>query len=358
MQEDSVDWNTVPSCICSSKEYEQNRLEDGDIVFARTGATTGKSYLVRELKWLAVFASYLIRVRPNKKVDSLYLSYFFKSSRYWHQITAMANGAAQPGVNSSKLRELEIPLPPLAEQKRIASILDKADAIRRKRQHAIQLADEFLHAVFLNMFGDPVTNPKGWDSLSLEQVAAKEKYSIKAGPFGSSLKKEDYVPSGYKIYGQEQVIRDDLAYGDYFIDEEKYRNLESCSIAEGDLLISLVGTFGKIAVVPKEFEPGIINPRLMKLSFDRSVVDPWFMKYLLSTPGALAKISHRSHGGTMGIVNVGIMKELEIPIPPLLLQRKFLEVKNKSALVKAGSDNFLSEPLLNTISQKAFSGQL
>ena len=74
----------------------------------------------------------------------------------------MAEGAAQPGVNSSKLKELEIPLPPLPEQKRIAAILDKAAAIRRKRQQAIQLADDFLRAVFLDMFGDPVTNPKGW----------------------------------------------------------------------------------------------------------------------------------------------------------------------------------------------------
>ena len=173
MQDDAVDWSTVPSCECSEKEFKENELSVGDIVFARTGATTGKSFLIRHLPRPSVFASYLIRVRPTDEVDSKYLAYFFKSPQYWFQITAMAEGAAQPGVNSSKLKELEIPLPPLPEQKRIAAILDKADAIRRKRQQAIQLADDFLRAVFLDMFGDPVTNPKGWELKTLGELCTK-----------------------------------------------------------------------------------------------------------------------------------------------------------------------------------------
>ncbi|HHN1609894.1 TPA: restriction endonuclease subunit S, partial [Pseudomonas aeruginosa] len=107
MQDDAVDWSTVPSCECSEKEFKENELSVGDIVFARTGATTGKSFLIRNLPRPSVFASYLIRVRPTDEVDSKYLAYFFKSPQYWFQITAMAEGAAQPGVNSSKLKELE-----------------------------------------------------------------------------------------------------------------------------------------------------------------------------------------------------------------------------------------------------------
>ncbi|OFR47440.1 hypothetical protein HMPREF2886_19245 [Pseudomonas sp. HMSC066A08] len=253
---------------------------------------------------------------------------------------------------------MEIPLPPLPEQKRIAAILDKADAIRRKRQQAIQLADDFLRAVFLDMFGDPVTNPKGWDVKRIEEVAAKDKYAIKAGPFGSALKKEDYVPEGYKIYGQEQVIRDDLEYGDYFINEEKYESLASCSVSEGDVLISLVGSFGKVSVVPKDYHPGIINPRLMKIRFNESCASPWYMKYLLTTKEMIKKIEGMSHGGTMGILNVGKIRDLEVINPPLNLQESFLKISTQVRSIKARCELVAAHPLFDSLSQKAFSGQL
>lgn len=358
LQNDSVEWDDVPSCDCTDKEFEANKLAVGDIVFARTGATTGKSFLIRNLPKPSVFASYLIRVRPDTSVDSGYLSHFFKSPIYWNQITNMANGAAQPGVNSSKLKELEIPLPPLAEQKRIAAILDKADSIRRKRQQAIQLADDFLRAVFLEMFGNPVTNPKGWEVKTIDELAADEKYAIKAGPFGSALKKEDYVEQGYKIYGQEQVIRDDLNFGDYYIDKNKFESLKTCAVSAGDLLISLVGSFGKIAVVPEQFDKGIINPRLMKVKFNDKIASPWFMKYLLTTTEMLRKIESLSHGGTMGILNVGKVKQLDVITPPLESQEHFLSIQSKVLAVRnrfSKEDNF---ELFNSLSQKAFSGLL
>src|SRR5690606_13505767 len=111
---------------------------------------------------------------------------------------------------------------PLPEQKRIAAILDKADAIRRKRQQAIQLADDFLRAVFLNMFGDPVTNPKGWPRAALPDVAEK----FTDGPFGSNLKSSHYVEEGVRVIrlqniGVGSLLDDDLA----FISEEHYQSL-------------------------------------------------------------------------------------------------------------------------------------
>jgi len=89
------------------------------------------------------------------------------------------------------LKRAEIPLPPLEEQRRIAAILDKADAIRKKRKKAIELTETFLRSVFLDMFGDPVTNPKGWNPVKLQNVCTP-KVGVKAGPFGSALKKEIY----------------------------------------------------------------------------------------------------------------------------------------------------------------------
>ncbi|MCW7556374.1 restriction endonuclease subunit S [Endozoicomonas gorgoniicola] len=294
----------------------------------------------------------------KEKVDTNYG--FYALARLKPQLEALAPSTTVAIINKSNFESLKIPIPPLPEQKRIAAILDKADQLRQKRQQAIGLADEFLRSVFLDMFGDPVTNPKGWEVRRVENLASSDKYSIKAGPFGSALKKEDYVPSGFKIYGQEQVIRDDLSYGDYYIDKDKFKSLENCKIAVDDLLISLVGTFGKISIVPVNFEPGIINPRLMKITPDKNVIVPKFLKYLLQTDGAMAKIQHMSHGGTMGIVNVGKMKDLALPIPPLEKQKEFLEKMNKLILAKKRQKKgiCITESLFNSLSQKAFAGKL
>ncbi|MCC5487643.1 restriction endonuclease subunit S [Vibrio lentus] len=301
----------------------------------------------------------LVPMLPDpKRLDRRYLVHYLRSKQFVSWISDQVAGAKMPRVSMKVFWDHEIPLPPVEEQKRIAAILDKADAIRQKRKQAIDLADEFLRSVFLDMFGDPVTNPKGWEVKMIEKLAAKDKYSIKAGPFGSALKKEDYAESGYKIYGQEQVIRDDLDFGDYFIDQSKYESLKSCAVSPGDMLISLVGSFGKISVVPEEYSPGIINPRLMKVKFDTKLVNPLFMKFLLTSKEMLRKIESMSHGGTMGILNVGKMKGLEVIVPPLVFQENFLKLLVRVDVIKGTIGNCEEPPLFDALSQKAFSDQL
>lgn len=172
IQDDRVDWSTVPYCECEPEALSALELRPGDIVFARTGATTGKSFFLRACPSKAIFASYLIRVRTNLQlVEPAYLARFFQSPAYWTQISKTSVGTAQPGVNASKLRELLVPLPPLEEQRRIAAILDKADDIRRKRREAIALTEQLLRSTFLEMFGDPVSNPKRWPIKFLGELA-------------------------------------------------------------------------------------------------------------------------------------------------------------------------------------------
>lgn len=179
IQNGTVNWDSVPWCDCSEREAKSCQLEDGDIVFARTGATTGKSFLIRQAPSKSVFASYLIRVRLGKEANPVYVSHFFNSPSYWRQITGRARGVAQPGVNSTSLKTLEIPLPPLAEQKRIAGILDAADALRAKRREALAQLDTLLQATFLDLFGSerppisigPVQFGDGKDFVQLGKVA-------------------------------------------------------------------------------------------------------------------------------------------------------------------------------------------
>ena len=164
--------------------------------------------------------------------------------------------------------------------------------------------------------------PKGWCWANFVKIAEASKNALKAGPFGSALKKEYYVSSGYKIYGQEQVIREDPFYGDYYIDHQKYKSLESCAVKPGDILISLVGTIGKVLILPEGIEAGIINPRLVKLSLEEILAIPEFIKNYLESSEVRYYFSSLSHGGTMDILNLTTLKTLPIPLPPLNEQRR------------------------------------
>lgn len=143
-----VDWTTVPFCYCSERDISKYKLNVGDIVFARIGATTGKSYLILDCP-LAIFASYLIRVRAKPTVESKYLYYFFNTQEYWSQINANKESNLKKGVSASVLANLLFPLPPLLEQKEIAGVLATLDhkvQIEQTRKSTLQsLFQTMLH---------------------------------------------------------------------------------------------------------------------------------------------------------------------------------------------------------------------
>ena len=163
--------------------------------------------------------------------------------------------------------------------------------------------------------------PEVWECVPIASLGDGKVPPVKAGPFGSSITKDQYVPAGYKVYGQEQVIRGDYLYGDYFISARKYRELESCAVRPGDILLSLVGTLGKLLEIPDEAPQGVINPRLLRLSLDRQRILPRFLKYLFESEGVQARLERQAQGGTMGVLNAGVLRRFSIALPPLNEQR-------------------------------------
>jgi len=359
----SIDWDTVPFCSSEPTNIEKYLLHDGDIVISRAGSV-GFSYLIKNPK-RAVFASYLIRFRPL--INEKYVSYFLQSPDYWEAISERSLGIAIPNVNATKLRQIPIPLPPIPEQERIVerieSLFTQLDvgvaglkrlkgALKRYKASVLKAAcegklvpqnpsDESAEDA-LRMLGKTplvVDNlsglPEGWCWVIAEELADGSKNAMKAGPFGSSLKKEFYVPKGYKIYGQEQVISGDPHFGDYYIDNERYEQLKSNAVKPGDILISLVGTIGKVLILPENIEPGIINPRLVKLSFAKKIIKGKYFKIYMETETAKHYFDRVSHGETMQILNLGILKQLPIPIPPLAEQQRIVaEVERRFSLVQ------------------------
>ncbi|MDQ8056339.1 restriction endonuclease subunit S [Bacillus velezensis] len=363
----------------------------------------------------------------EKIFDTEYLNYMFNSIFFRTEAEGVARGTTRLRITRKNLGNLAIPFPPLNEQKRIAekverllskieeakrlieeakgtfelrraAILDKAfrgELTRKWRGENFELepAEKLIESIKLDKERVYEENckraekegtrkprkakikleksdyeylfeglPKSWKITYFDEITAAKENAIKAGPFGSALKKEFYTPSGYKIYGQEQVIKGDSSYGAYYIDEEKYKELESCAITKGDLLISLVGTIGKTLVIPEEYEQGIINPRLIKISLHEEV-NPFFIATYFESFLAKMIMSENSHGGTMQILNMSILKSLPIPLPPKQEQDKILEIVNNLLDTERVSKQLIGiESHLNTLKQgilsKAFRGEL
>lgn len=205
--------------------------------------------------------------------------------------------------------------------------------------------------------------PDSWAVVGFDAIAAPMPNALKAGPFGSALKKDMYVPAGYKIYGQEQVISGDENFGDYFIDEDKYKSLESCAVSPGDILVSLVGTIGKVLILSDKCQRGIINPRLVKLSL-HSRINRQYISLFLRSPIAQQFFSAQSHGGTMDVLNLGILRELPILLPPVAEQTEIVRrVETLFAFAdrleaRLASATAAAERLTPSLLAKAFRGEL
>ncbi len=208
--------------------------------------------------------------------------------------------------------------------------------------------DDLVKSRFIEMFGT-ISDPK-YQKKMISELVQKKKNALKTGPFGSSLKKELYVKDGYKIYGQEQVISGNPFFGDYYIDQKKYEELSAYKIEPNDVLISMVGSFGNILVLPENCLPGIINPRLVKISFDSSLINTKYFEILFKSDMMKKYLESMSHGGTMGILNLSNLKTLPVIVPPMDLQIKFasfVNQVNKSRVIFV--DNLISKLIIDKV---------
>jgi type I restriction enzyme S subunit len=348
-------------------KYAHFLLDEDDLVIASSGISFDEDGLLRtrgafvENEHLPLcLNTSTIRFKPKEGQSDLnFLRHWLNGLEFRTQITKLVTGSAQQNFGPTHLKALSISIPPLEEQRRIAAILDQAETLQTKRRQALAHLDTLTQSLFLDMFGDPVANSMGWPSYPLAD-SVEGKYGIKAGPFGSSLKKEDYVASGFRVYGQEQVIAGRFDIGDYYIDERKFHQLKSCAIQEGDLLVSLVGSFGKVLIVPANVEPGIINPRLLKITLDPMKLTPVFVTQLLGSSQVQRKLASLSHGGTMGILNASLLKELGVITPPLALQQTFATRIQAIETLKATHHAALAQldALFASLQQRAFAGKL
>ncbi|EAK8228558.1 restriction endonuclease subunit S [Campylobacter jejuni] len=190
--------------------------------------------------------------------------------------------------------------------------------------------------------------PQGWKMETLGEILSSDKYSIKRGPFGSALKKSFFVEKGIRIFEQYNPINNDPHWKRYFISHEKFQELEAFKATEGDLLISCSGTLGKIVELPKDTEMGIINQALLKIRLNNIKILNSYFIYYFNSPIMQEKILESTLGSTIkNIASVKILKQIEIPLPPLKKQERIVGILDESFAKIDESIKILEQNLLN-----------
>lgn len=336
-------------------------LQPGDILIARMPDPIGRACIFPGDSKPCVTVVDVCIVRPcSDEIDSHWLVHLINSIKFQQQILKHVTGTTRQRISRGNLAQLEVEVPPLAEQKRIAAILDKADALRRKRLQAIDLADQFLRSVFLDMFGDP--ERCHWAIATVDEVANKEKGSIRTGPFGSQLLHSEFTEEGISVLGIDNVVENRFRWAKpRFISAEKYQQLQRYTVNPGDVLITIMGTCGRCAVVPDGCPTAINTKHLCCITLDQDKCIPEFLhSYFQYHPYARKYLAANSKGAIMEGLNMGIIKGMPVPLVPLNLQKKYLIIKQNAE--KIGVDHAESlvdmEACFASLSQQAFSGQL
>ncbi|MEM8642260.1 MAG: restriction endonuclease subunit S [Cyanobacteria bacterium P01_G01_bin.54] len=297
--------------------------EDGANLLARSSPI---AFIARDKFWVNNHAHI---VEATEYSDLKYLRYFFQTVDLKPYVT----GSAQPKLNRKNLDRIPIPLPPLTEQKRIAAILDKADGVRRKRQEAIRLTEELLRARFLDMFGDPVTNPKGWDLKELGDIL-----DFKTGKLDSNAAIEGGV---YPFFTCSRVP---FQIDSYAFDCEAL--LLAGNNANADYWVKHYS--GKFNAYQRTY---VLTTKNQDHSYT------YFQKTLELR---LNELKRSSKGTNTKYLTLAILKPIKVQIPPLSLQEKYEEFCQKIYSQVNQADKALneSENLFNSLLKRAFRGEL
>lgn len=355
IQNGSVDWGRVPYCQITDKDRKKFSLTKGDIVFARTGATTGKSFQISE-ETDAVFASYLIRVRATQQnLSDRFLSLFFQTSEYWEAVELGTEGAAQGGFNASKLAELKIPLPPLEEQKRIVAVLDAAfEGLTRARAHVetnLQNARELFQAQVSTEFS------KLQDTFGRKRIG-----DIADHRLGKMLDKNKNQGEPRKYLRNTNVQWFEIGTSDLLEMRIEDKEVEKYSVQKGDLLICEGGYPGRAAIWTEE-EPIFFQKALHRVRFEEPIYNRLLLYWLYFADQTGGLTAHCSGAGILHFTGQSLAK-FEMPFPSkeaaINAVEAIEETKLQSETLQTHYRAKLQDldDLRQSLLQKAFAGEL
>jgi type I restriction enzyme S subunit len=347
------------------EEYGKYKLRLGDIILVMVGATTGKLGIIDSSALPSLLNQNQWRLEINHTVLSPRYTYLCMLS-FMPVFLESMQGAAREFIKQKDFKLLKIPVPPLAEQERIVSRLDKLfsriDQTIAKLQHS-QAQTKALWASALdeafNPYGNRKELPPRWHLVDLGKTC-----TFIRGPFGGSLKKAMFVPSGYAVYEQQHAIKDQFTSIRYFVNEEKFNEMKRFELHEGDLIMSCSGTMGKVAIAPAQIQRGIINQALLKLTMGESLLNTFLLNWMRSG-GFTEALNELSSGAAIkNVASVKILKQIQIPLPPLEEQAKIVAhldaISERTKALEAATSLQLDQlkALKSSLLDAAFRGQL
>ena len=353
----------MPYCKIESADIPKYRLASGDIVFARTGATTGKSFLVDNPP-NAVFASYLIRLRLlDKKLLPEFVSLFFQTAGYWQSIKDGSSGSAQGGFNATKLGALTIPVPPLAEQQRIVGVLDEAFAglataqanAEKNLQNARALFESHLQSVFTQ-------RGKGWVETTLgNEIDLLAGFAFKSAQYTNKEK-------DIRLLRGDNIIQGCLRWDDVkrwpANDTKEYERYELC---EGDVVLAMdrpwVKAGLKHATIAADDLPCLLVQRTARLRGGPNLENP-FLKLLIGSSAFTSHILGVQTGIGVPHISGQQIKDFEFARPPVAEQKHIADnlelLRDETQRLASIYERKLAalEALKKSLLHQAFSGKL
>lgn len=337
-----------------SKYLDSYEIEDESLIFG-----TGGSASVHHSHGKFSSSTDCFVVQSNNKFEiNLRYVYLFLSGNI-HILENGFKGAGLKHISKKYLEDVEIPLPPLETQKKIVEVLDKAQGLIDARKEQIRLMDELIQSVFYEMFGDPVTNPKGWKKNTIGSVVQ----SITAGwsANGEARNRKEDEKAVLKV---SSVTQGYFKEDEYKVINKSQRIKKYVFPEKGDLLFSRANTremVGATCVIEKDYPNLLLPDKLWKVLFTKNA-DVYFMKYILTHPSVRAEFSAKSTGTSGSMYNVSMekFKNIEIPVPPIRIQNQysqFVEMMTKKKMEMTESINEL-QLCYHSLMQKSFKGEI
>jgi type I restriction enzyme S subunit len=363
-KEGALDLSKIRRVPRSRRNWETFQLRDGDVLFNATNSPdlVGKSAVFEASCEPIIFSNHFIRLRSDeKKLNSRFLTRWlqlmFQKQVFRNMCRQWVNQAT---VGRDALLALRIPLPPLGEQQRIATVLDQTEAQRAKRRETLARLNELTQSIFLEMFGE--VGSRGWAVTTVAEVAHTHQGSIRTGPFGSQLLHGEFVDSGVAVLGIDNVVSNEFKRMDSrFVTEAKYQELKRYTVRPGDVLITIMGTCGRCAVVPEGIPLAINTKHLCCITLDQDRSLPVFLHaYFLRHQLARRYLDRAAKGAIMSGLNMGIIKAMPVLLPPLALQQEFAHRVEAIDTLRASQQAHLAEldTLFASLQHRAFQGEL
>jgi type I restriction enzyme S subunit len=344
-----------------NSRYRHFLIDAGDLVIASSGVSFDTDGMLRT-RGAFVAAKDLplcmntstIRFKAIDGVSDLrYLRHWIDSQHFRRQITRLVTGTAQQNFGPSHLKAIEIPLPPLPEQRRIAAILDHADALRAKRRAAIAKLDSVAQSIFLDMFGDLLSQDHGFETATISECCE----AVNDCPHSTPL----WTATGVRCIRTSNLSAGDWDWTDErFVSEDTYHERSRRGyLSSGDIVLSREGTVGIAAIVPDNFM-GCMGQRLVQLKPNPKRIDSqYLLTYLLSVLRP-ERIGQFMIGSTSQHLNVGELREIRVPLPPLFEQERFSHRRNRVLQLRLRQMQMAADmtTMMESLQHRAFQGTL